>query len=137
MQDQSNKKQPFKKLQNEWYKKLKDSGFEDIETPGGFLKGLSSSSGKPSNKEGYSWGERELYNKSKEEYYRLAGHFLHDYKFESNIEKFIWELHSNGVSVRSIVSVLKGLPYLNFNKEKSTISNLIIKLSQKMKEMYS
>jgi hypothetical protein len=90
----------FKELQDLWYKKLADSGFEDIEQPDGNLK---------------FWAShyfRVKYNATKEEgkqeYYRLAGQFLYDHKFKNKLERRIWELHSIGTPAPLIQEKLMG-----------------------------
>lgn len=89
-------------IKKEWYKKLKDSGFEDIETDDGKLIRWSSSYLKQVSKEG-----RETQQHAKESYYRLAGQFYHSYLFETRQEKLVWELHSSGKSMRDIAKVIK------------------------------
>lgn len=99
-----------------WYDKLKASGFEDIETPEGFLKQNSASkflSKKAIRSEG----------RSKEEYYYMATKFLHDYKFENEMEKVIWEYHANGISYRDISKLMKEVYKNKFRED----FNLLIK----------
>lgn len=97
-----------KKLQKKWYDKLKKEGFVDIEQDEDTLKSWHSQlfinrhtnftekSGKREAKFDATWFT------SQEEYYRLAGIFLHDHEFKSDIEKLIWELHSAGENKASI-----------------------------------
>jgi hypothetical protein len=99
----------FKKLQDRWTKKLEDSGFVDIEQPEHFKSGVPDGALK-------TWVGRKYSKPSapdietlqeREEYYRLAGQFLWSHKFSSGAERLIWELHSNGKSIRNIVKELK------------------------------
>ncbi len=83
--------QAFKELNAKWREKLENSGFEDIEREDERLHNYSD-----------HLGENVEYNQSKEEYYRLAGHFLHDHKFTNDAEKRVWELHSMGWGSRRI-----------------------------------
>ncbi len=83
----------FKKLKDKWYGKLEKSGFKDIEHDEDFLQNPSTPFGR---------ADTAQYNQSKEEYYRLAGHFLHDHKFTNDTEKRVWELHQSGVGTREI-----------------------------------
>lgn len=94
----------FAALKKEWYNKLKETGFEDIEQDDNYLKSWTSSLVKARNKGSYS--------ESKAEYYRIASHFLHDHAFVSKKEQFIWERHSEGISIRNIAIALKqaGIP---------------------------
>jgi hypothetical protein len=89
----------FKKLQSKWYKKLADAGFEDIEQEDGNLKRWASSVFK-------SRYDPTLFA-AKEEYYRLAGQFLHDHVFDTRVEKMIWERHTAGISQEDIHLQLK------------------------------
>lgn len=91
----------FKKLQAEWNKKLAASGFEDIEDSNGQLKGKWSGDSDIRNK--YT----ELTYAAKERYYQLAGQFLNDYPFKTEKDRIIWEMHSEGISIRDIVKALK------------------------------
>lgn len=101
----------FKALHRLWTKKLEISGFQDIEQPeffksgivDGHLKQWASSSIFTSNRTDAEWIE------SKQEYYRVAGHFLHEHVFASEAEKSIWELHSEGKGVDTIVSLLNSV----------------------------
>lgn len=83
----------FKALKDKWYGRLKEKGFTDIERDEEYLQS-------PSTR--FSRGENLDYDKSKEEYYRLAGHFLHDHRFVNDTERRVWELHSNGMSADEI-----------------------------------
>lgn len=96
-------------LKKEWYNKLKETGFDDIEHSNGSLKQLHSSKFLSDHNGSASIEHTQHFNKYKAEYYRLATHFLNDHKFESKVEKFIWHLHSEGVSTRDIVSRLSDL----------------------------
>lgn len=89
----------FLALKTKWYKKLDQSGFDDIEQDDDHLK---------------RWHSRFFSSKyptavfeAKQEYYRLAVHFYGTYKFDSDEEKTIWTLHANGKSIREIILALK------------------------------
>jgi hypothetical protein len=100
----------FKALQKEWDKKLADSGFQDAEHPGGDDKWLKVSSANiisHKRAKGDTAEDRAAYLLHKQEYYRIAGHFLYDYNFTSEIDKLVWELHSDGKTERAIVKVLR------------------------------
>lgn len=90
----------FKKLNKKWQKKLKDSGFNDLEEMGtnGTIRLKSWANSIFARSKHHNSTQREATT----EYYRLAGLFLHDYEFEDEEDKLIWELHSQGLSRHSI-----------------------------------
>lgn len=100
----TNSKQ-FKDLQRLWYDKLEKTGFKEIEQEDGLLKRWSTRVFSDKANGSY-YNEKIEYYKSREEYYRLAGHFLHDYKFANKKEHRIWELHAEGVSIQAIVEIM-------------------------------
>ena len=99
--------QQLKKLQKTWYAKLKKLGFDDIEQSNGKLKEWSTSRFLPSRNNDLSSEQIALANQAKEQYYRIAGQFLYDHKFDNKIEKFIWEKHAEGNSFVTISMMLK------------------------------
>lgn len=96
----------LKKLQKVWYKKLKKSGFEDIEKDENTLKHWATRVFKESSNGSY-YNEKEVYYKSREEYYRMAGRFLWDFTFDNKLEHKIWSLHSEGMSIRDIGALIR------------------------------
>lgn len=90
----------FKKLQADWDAKLKESGFEDIERNHTFLKRFHKDDMLDtfSNHDGAT----------RMEYFAAAGRFLYDYQWESLVDRTVWELHCQGLSVREIARALKG-----------------------------
>ena len=80
----------FKKLQDKWYNKLKNSGFEDIEQADGNLKKQAKSI--------HILYYKPVAYEAKQRYFELAGQFLYWYKFKNEVEKKIWTLHSEGMS---------------------------------------
>lgn len=95
-------------LQKEWYKKLKDEGFEDIEyfdktsmEPQDWLKGNSKFSGTVSEDQKATETAEFNFNSTRD-YFLAATHWLITGNFQSPIDKRIWELHSNGESLREI-----------------------------------
>lgn len=92
--DQFNSKS-YKALQDKWYKKagfeVEFSEFYEVKTPGRYIY----------DEYGH---ERFL---AKERYYQLAGQFLYDYSFKTQIQKKIWELHSEGITIRQIAEILR------------------------------
>lgn len=119
------KPKDFKKLKAEWYSKLKDSGFKDIEKKSGQL-----TRGAPRLDD-----RAQVQVEAIESYYRMARIFLIEYKFEDEIQKTVWELHSEGVSTRDISDILTNqLQYTKCGKSK--IIQMVKKLSIIMKNMY-
>jgi hypothetical protein len=121
----------FKALQKAWYKKLRDEGFDDIEQDEENLKVWHSHffANRLKNRHTQSsWA-------SKEEYFRVAGQFLHDHEFLDPLDKAVWELHANGLPVTKIVDELRSRrPKI---KTKKKITPLLIRNIVKMlvKEM--
>lgn len=98
------KSKEFKALLSTWDKKLKESGFKDIEYREKdtliryhsiqFLeKGVSALD--------------PISLKAKESYYRSAEFFLNSHKFDNPLERKIWALHSEGKSMRYIAKLIK------------------------------
>lgn len=94
------KPQSLKKLQAEWYKKLKNEGFVDIEQDEDTLKTWASSDFTEKTRQAST-----LYSQ-RAEYYYMANHFLNKYAFEDDKERIVWEYHSNGISIRNIAKIL-------------------------------
>lgn len=97
------KTQHFLELKKEWYKHLENLGFKDIEED-------YSDSSKTCLKRWDSYyftakshGSHtiDLFT-SKRDYYYYAHQFLNETEFETETVKKIWELHSNGISIRDI-----------------------------------
>ena len=120
----SNKKQNLRKLIAEWDKKLKESGFVDIEDrKTGLLKKCGGDKlFEPSSFDSLdsNWAELEngvkfsgegystfVWKQSQAEYYRLASIMCHDGTFETIREKEIWELHAEGFSHRQIAKKIQ------------------------------
>lgn len=117
---------PPKDLQKLWYKKLKDSGFEDIEDENNELKVWSSAFRR--KKSLVSW-------EAKESYYHMANKFLNEYQFENSLDKIVWEYHSNAISMRDISDLLiKTKVKKNFNR--TYVWRILARLQDSMKKMY-
>lgn len=89
----------FHALQKEWDKKLKASGFEDIEPLND-----NGSRNTPFLKQ-HSIRFAERYNPGTEEYYRLAGQYLHDpveAETLTEFERWLWEAHAEGIPTREM-----------------------------------
>jgi hypothetical protein len=110
----------YKKLRAKWYAKLKKSGFEDIESDDDNLKDWSSKFER--EKSLTSW-------KAKESYYYMATSFLNSYRFVTELEKAIWEYHSNGLSHATIANLLKKT---KIKTNRTTVGLVIKRLRQIM-----
>jgi hypothetical protein len=93
----NNQNPEFLALQKKWYKKLADEGYKDIEQADGLLKSWNFG-----RKDHIDLGVRAI----RAEYYRLAGQFCYVHKFKSSLEKAIWQMHSEGISIRRISRAL-------------------------------
>lgn len=115
---------PDKELLAKWNRKLAASGFEDCERPDGSLKTFTTSA--------FSKGYYTDPNRrnAKIEYYTLAQHFLHTYKFKNNKERVMWELHSEGISIRNISKEMKRR---NFKTYKFQVETVLSKLRDEMR----
>ena len=121
------KKDDFKKLKDKWYKKLKDSGFEDVEQDEERLKSWSS-----------VFFIRHTVDEwqAKATYYQMATNFLEEYKFENEIERVIWSYHAHGMGVREIADTLRKAKIKSIGAKKSNIWLVIKKLKKSMYSMY-
>jgi hypothetical protein len=97
----------FRALQAEWYKKLKESGFVDIEEIPPHCPDH------PRLKE-YARSSAKRLNPANEHYFTQCRFFLCHGHFASSEARKVWELHSEGVSFRKMVPLLKDL-YPNSN----------------------
>ena len=124
------KRQPnYEELRDTWYKKLKDSGFEDIEQDEDTLKRWDSH---------YFTKRRNLTEsggwQAKAAYYSMAGRFLNEYKFDTPLEQAVWEYHANGLGRRDISKILKAAKLTKLSH--ASIGIIIYKLKMKMYDMY-
>ncbi len=115
----------YEKLRAVWYKKLEKEGFSDIESDEYNLKVWSAKFAKVSP---------EVYQ-AKEAYTHMATSFLNDYKFENPLERLIWEYHTEAISIRDIVKLLrKKTKVMTINR--SSIWAIVNRLETSMKKMY-
>lgn len=93
----------FKELNEKWTKKLKESGFEDIETTNKLTENLKT----PHSRYFFSRYTPEQIEETLT-YYNNCMTFYWSYKnFKSNREREIWLLHSEGMTKRKIAEVLQ------------------------------
>jgi hypothetical protein len=109
-----------------WYKKLKKSGFDDIEQDEFYLKKWSNRFENLA-----ASNDPEHWFKPKQDYYYYATQFANTYKFKSNKEKLIWEYHSNGISMREIAKLLKKVRiYISHETVRAILKPLIKLMKQ-------
>ena len=118
-------KTDFDLLKDEWYKKLEDSGFQDIEQDEERLKSWSSQ--RYIHSDPVNWA-------AKFAYHQMATNFLEEYRFKNKLEQAIWEYHANGLSAREIVKVLKSLNVPKHSRQK--LDQIITRLKTKMFDLY-
>lgn len=121
-------KKPDQKLKAKWYKK---AGFDDPESPHFdieqdeiYFKGRGTS----------VIDYRQAAWESTSEYYYLATMFLQEHKFKSNLERIIWEYHSNGLSVVDIAETLTKVRRRKLGR--MTVWRALKKLELIMKKQY-
>lgn len=108
-----------------WYKKLKEEGFEDIEQDENRLKTWTTAHaryGSPTSRQ------------AKADYYLMAEHFLNNYTFERELDRAIWEYHTNGISIRDIADTLNCTGVIK--TERNAVWKIVNQLETLMKNMY-
>ena len=92
----------FKAINKKWHKILEKTGFKDIEEFDSPLELLK------------NWDDVifvKRYNNGtfldKQRHYELAGQLLHTYKFDTELERNIWDNHCQGIGERIISKKLK------------------------------
>ena len=95
----------FKELQREWYKRLDDSGFNDIERSGKRRQDLFNGYGgilqKPLSI------IRHKYNIFTQYYYEVASFLSQNATFLPRIDRKVLELHGNGHTIQRISNYLR------------------------------
>ena len=122
------KTKEFKELEQKWYSKLASKGFKDLERrdKSGREEGRLKTDPLENIPHFYNVEQFQI----KEEYYRMAGQFLHEYKFKTSIERTIWGMHTQGVSVRNIVKNLQAKGHTAY---KDLVHGAIKRLAAEMK----
>lgn len=105
---------------------MKESGFEDIEDECGYI-----------DRGSWDFRTRKVQHsyQTKLDYYYLAAQFLNDYKFDNRMDETVWMYHSEGMSEREIVELLKPLNLGDWCR--ATIGSIIRRLNREMKEFYA
>lgn len=120
------KKTDYDRIKSVWYKKLKDEGFKDIEHDDNSINASSLS-------RSFKWKDPEL-RQIVQDYYAMAYHFLNEHAFTNELEKVMWEYHTNGLSIRNIVKLLNQVSSEKTNRIK--VWKIIKKLEDTMKGLY-
>lgn len=111
----------FKRLQAEWYEKLKTQGFNDIET-----------SDKLTRWDSFYFQMRyePVIFDIKKSYFEMCNEFINTYNFEDLFHKEIFVFHAEGYSLREISSIMlkQGIKI-----EKDTVNKIIKKYIKIMK----
>jgi len=88
------------KLRREWAKRLKDSGFHDIES---FAETIEKADSYRLNaSKGARSAKQDEDAANGESYYRAAGIFLHQYQFACETDRTVFALWAEGASYRDI-----------------------------------
>ncbi|NIV38899.1 MAG: hypothetical protein GWN58_58625 [Anaerolineae bacterium] len=112
------------RLQKEWYARLKEEGFRDIEwtddtgkSDSPYLKGANTVA---------------MYRKLQyglEEYYRVAGWYLHDTEFWKTSDEYtVWHLHVHGVDGPRTAVLM--------DRPKSYVYSILRKHQRQLRELY-
>lgn len=124
----------FKKLNAKWTEKLKKGGFKEQEET---METLDIHGVKKVGDRLKTWAVslfRGRFNSTTYEaqltYFRLAGHFLHDHKFDNGIERAIWGHHAEGMPTARIDAVVG----TTAGKAQRTVVKLSKIMMEKLKE---
>ena len=98
-------KQAFKKLQREWYKRLDDSGFNDIERSGKKRQDCFNEYNGIMQKPLHTI--RRKYNFFTYKYYDIACYLGYHATFLPKIDRKVLELHGNGQTIQCISNYLR------------------------------
>lgn len=119
----------FKALRDEWYQKLKKDGFEDVEQ----VVGNKDPNLKAWHSFHFQMSEHATRYSIIQPYYYHAEHFINEHEFEDEMQKRIWEMHTNGDPVRKIAVQLR-TPTNQLNKD--NINEIIRAIQEKFRERY-
>ena len=120
-------KKTLKSLLKIWDAKLKASGFKDIEKR--TKKGELTLNAWDSHYFQARY-EPDVFD-IKQEYYYKARQFLHSYKFKSQTDKHIWEMHSDGFGLRVIA---QSLVDSGIRTNKDYVATIVKRLKKAMRE---
>lgn len=110
-------------LRRKWYKILKDNGFDDIEVlaPDGQFYDML--------RYPLRFDINSPEKKVQERYYAMARAFVFDYEFRDEVEKQVWQHHSEGMSVRGIAAKMNiGRGVMYFQRRLGRLRKAMIQL---------
>lgn len=107
-------KNPFKRLQAKWYRRLAEAGFEDIECRSGYLK--------QPNRRTIAFTHREKH----EEFFSSLGHYLATKKTIPSPHRRILELYAQGI-VMVEISKQVGLSYTTVKRAVQRYRRIVLK----------
>lgn len=105
------KTEKFKAIKEEWYQKLSDSGFVDIEKNERLKQRADNS---------YRTKDLTLIE-NKSRYFDLLGQWAHEEEFKTEIHRIVIERRSQGVKIKDIVLELKRLHWLRRKRHSDTV----------------
>ncbi len=99
----------FRELQDEWYEKLRETGFEDAEKSGNLRQSAAHN----------HWTVSALDKQQREEYYRVVYDAVHNNKneFQSWSDRVIMHLHSEGKTNSEIAQIMRSSKLSPVNRE--------------------
>lgn len=124
----SKKKSELERLQAVWYKKLKESGFDDIEHADGSINSAVPYALRQND------ATTQLRAQAIQDYYCMTQHFLNDHVFDNETDKIIWEYYTHGLSYRDIAKLLKTAGIAKISRD--IVWRKIKKLEDTMKGLY-
>lgn len=112
-------KHDLRALQEEWYKKLEDSGFRDVEKFRGSELVL-----KHESDHCYTWARDPFVRVMKEEYYRIMAQYAQDEEtyFKSETDRHILNRHAEGVQIKVIVEELE---MMGWSRNRKSVRSII------------
>ena len=115
----------FEQLKKHWYKKLKDTGFRDIEF----------SEESPYLIDDYMRSAKAVTRsnlKSIAEHYRLASEFYWIHTFKRKYDKLVWQLYVEGKTERETVRILSKSRYKHYRTSRYPVHESIVKTKEAM-----
>lgn len=113
------RKKNFKDIYKEWNKKLKDSGFEDVEEDSKDTKEERLLKQKSTN--AYRQAS-ELERESRLDYFCFVGYLAHNTVFPTDLEKLVMIRHSEGAMIKNIVDEIASR---GISRDRKTIRHII------------